>query len=90
MGQSTELKSKSDNQTTKAFAFLSMNLECYFRFKMEASKTVNMISNMKKLLSHCNDVSAAYRLALDLGFTDLSMDLTRGESGPFLKDSFSR
>lgn len=42
---------------------------------------------MKKLLSYCTDMQLTYKLASELGMTDLVQDLLKGDAAPYLKDT---
>ncbi len=44
---------------------------------------------MKKLLDQCPDVTVAYRVANDLGFSDYTRDLIKSDSGAYLRDVLS-
>ena len=61
---------------------------CY-RFRLEQQRPKHAMSAMKKLLSHCHDVQITYRLANDLGLTDLVRDLLKSDAGAYLKDTIA-
>ena len=46
-----------------------------------------MVTNMKKLLEQLQDRLAAYKLARDLGFTDVCMDMAKADVGGYLQDA---
>jgi hypothetical protein len=46
----------------------------------------HLATQLKKLLSLCTDVQLTFRLANDLGLTDVVKDLERSDCGHYLKD----
>ncbi|XP_022104683.1 spatacsin-like isoform X2 [Acanthaster planci] len=56
------------------------------KYRKEGSKMYLTICNMKKLLSHCEEVLTAYKIATELSFQDVAMRLLEGDAGAYLKD----
>ena len=51
-----------------------------------SAKAAIASTNMKKFLSYCSEVLTAYKIATELGFQDLAVNLLEGEAGSYLKD----
>lgn len=63
---------------------------CYIfviqRYKQAAVKSSTGLAAMKKLLTLVKDVQLQYRLASELGLTDMVTALLKGDTGSFLLD----
>ncbi len=57
------------------------------RLRLEQQKPKHAMTAMKKLLSYCTDMQLTYKLASELGMTDLVQDLLKGDAAPYLKDT---
>ncbi|XP_033634267.1 spatacsin-like [Asterias rubens] len=56
------------------------------KYRQESSRLFQASTNMKKFLSYCSEVLTAYKIATELGFQDLAVNLLEGEAGSYLKD----
>lgn len=59
------------------------------RLKLMPQTSKQSIINMKKLLSLCTDVRIRYRLASELGLTEIQQELMRGPASHYLRDTAS-
>ncbi|XP_078607878.1 spatacsin-like isoform X2 [Branchiostoma floridae x Branchiostoma japonicum] len=56
------------------------------RYRREGSKSSQVTGNLKKLLGYCREVHITYRLAAEMGFNDLCVQLLEGDGGAYLRD----
>ncbi|XP_066273752.1 spatacsin-like isoform X2 [Branchiostoma lanceolatum] len=56
------------------------------RYRREGSKSSQVTGNLKKLLGYCREVHVIYRLATEMGFNDLCVQLLEGDGGAYLRD----
>ena len=63
-----------------------LNTPTHSRYRQESSRLFQASTNMKKFLSYCSEVLTAYKIATELGFQDLAVNLLEGEAGSYLKD----
>ncbi|CAH1796499.1 unnamed protein product [Owenia fusiformis] len=79
-------------QDFKAYVALNPSLvyEVANSYRKETNKPNNSGVHMKKLLAHCTDVRTMYKIAMDLGYTEIHMELMKAETGAYLKDTLQR
>ncbi|XP_072167354.1 spatacsin-like [Diadema setosum] len=56
------------------------------RYRQESNKTSLMASHMQRFLGHCPDVLTTYRIANQLEFKDMALNLLKGDAGAYLTD----
>ncbi|XP_078689529.1 spatacsin-like isoform X2 [Branchiostoma floridae x Branchiostoma belcheri] len=71
-------------------AHLSLNsgmfVDIVGRYHRDGSKSSQVAGNLKKLLGYCREVQVTYRLATEMGFNDLCLQLLEGDGGAYLRD----
>ena len=56
------------------------------RYKQASVKPSTALTAIRKLLSNCKDVQLQYKLASELGLTDIVTALLKGDTGSYLQD----
>ncbi|EDO45609.1 predicted protein, partial [Nematostella vectensis] len=56
------------------------------KYKNDSPRSSQAMANMKKLLGHLPELRVRYRIAVDLGFRDMSANILDSDGGAYLRD----